>query len=152
LISTLTALLSIFSTYWGLSYGGGAKNQLALTPAIIVYSAALMLLATLSLSAMGMALSVFAKSVREAESYLSPVFFLVFVPLYVVWYLPPSTLSQLSVLPIVGYAMILRDIILGTSSSVEILAGLSTNSAFTVVMFVAAVRALQSEKAVLRGT
>jgi sodium transport system permease protein len=108
-------------------------------------------LASLSLTAIGYCVSSFAKNVREAQQYLGPIFFVIFVPLYLGFGLSSQQISQYSALPVVGCVLLIRDVLLGTATLQEVGVSLGVNLAFFAFLVWLAIRMINSEKVVLRA-
>ena len=148
----ITSGLGLIGTIFGLDELAGATNSsltlpLSVFPQIFVIIA----LAGLSMCALGFCISTFAKNIREAQQYLSPIFFVLFIPLYVELALPPSQLAQYASLPIVGYTILIRDIILGTAGIPEIGLSLAVNTVALFVLLWIGIKLLSSEKVILRS-
>ncbi len=92
-----------------------------------------------------------AENIREAQQYLSPIFLVLFIPLYVVSFLPPSQPSQYASTPVLGYTLLMREVIIRTVSAPEVVLSLATNMVFLGVVVWLGLRLLNSEKAVLRS-
>ncbi len=152
LLAMLTTVLGLAGTLFGLdafSFGGSGSASLPLVfyPEVI----ALVALAALSMCALGFSISTFAKNVREAQQYLSPIFFVFFIPLYFTFSLPPSELSQFAAIPLVGFSILIRDMVLGTLTVGELTLAVAVNVAFLFLMVWVGLRLLGSEKAILRS-
>jgi ABC-type Na+ efflux pump permease subunit len=152
ILSMITSGLGLIGTIFGLDELAGATNSsltlpLSVFPQIFVIIA----LAGLSMCALGFCISTFAKNIREAQQYLSPIFFVLFIPLYVELALPPSQLAQYASLPIVGYTILIRDIILGTAGIPEIGLSLAVNTVALFVLLWIGIKLLSSEKVILRS-
>jgi sodium transport system permease protein len=153
-LSMITAVLGMIGTAFSLSelnFAGGQATpiiSLGTLPAIF----GITVLAALSLSAVGFCISTFAKNMREAQQYLSPIFLVLFIPLYVTSFLPPSQLSQYTSVPVLGYTLLMRDVIIGTATLSEAAFSLAVNLVFLGAVVWLALRLLNSEKVVLRST
>ena len=152
-LSMITAALGLIGTLFSLSemnFGGGQGSSLisyATFPAVL----GIMVMAALSLSAVGFCISTFAKNIREAQQYLSPIFLVLFIPLYVTSFLPPSQLSQYASIPVLGYTLLMRDVIIGTTTLPEVVMSVATNLVFLGVVVWLGLKLLNSEKVVLRA-
>jgi ABC-type Na+ efflux pump permease subunit len=149
LLSMLTALLGLAGTLIGLDELGSQTISIPiqLFPAIFGVVA----LAGLSLSALGFCISTFAKNIREAQQYLSPLFLLFFIPLYFVSFLPPGQVSQYAAIPLMGYTVLLRDVIIGSAGLGEVLISAIVNIATLLFLVWLGIRLLGSEKVILRS-
>jgi ABC-type Na+ efflux pump permease subunit len=152
-LSMITAVLGLIGTLFSLSeisFGGSPGSSLinfGTFPAVF----GIMVLAALSLSAVGFCVSTFAKNIREAQQYLSPIFLVLFIPLYVTSFLPPSELSQYASIPVLGFTLLMRDVIIGTATVSEAALSLTTNLIFLVAVVWLGLKLLNSEKVVLRA-
>ena len=152
-LSMITAVLGLIGTVFSLSelnFGGGQAGpviSLSALPAIF----GITILAALSLSAVGFCISTFAKNIREAQQYLSPIFLILFIPLYVTSFLPPSQLSQYAAIPVLGYTLLMRDVIIGTATLPEAAFSLAANAVFLAAVIWLGLKLLNSEKVVLRS-
>lgn len=151
-LSMITAALGLIGTLFSISelnFGGGPSSPIlsyASFPAIL----GVMVMAALSLSAVGFCVSAFAKNIREAQQYLSPIFLVLFIPLYVTAFLPPSQLAQYASIPILGYAVFMRDVIVGAATLGEAAASVGANLVFLLVVIWLGLKLLNSEKVILR--
>jgi len=146
-LSMITSALGLVGTIIGLNeLGGTLMLPIALFPEI----AGIIALAGLSLCALGFCISTFAKNVREAQQYLSPIFIIFFIPLYVEFALPPSQLAQYASLPLIGFTILIKDVILGTVSTEEVVLSLAVNVLTLLVLLWLGIKLLGSEKVILR--
>jgi sodium transport system permease protein len=113
---------------------------------------AIVALAALSLSALGFCISTFSKNIREAQQYLSPVFFIFFIPIYFTSFLPQGEIAQYAATPLLGYVVLLRDIIVGQVTAFEALSSVAVNVAVLLFFVWLGLRLLNSEKVILRAT
>jgi sodium transport system permease protein len=156
LLSMVTASLGLVGTLFSLtelsSATGGGQAGITIPydtfPAII----AIVALAALSLSALGFAISTFSKNIREAQQYLSPIFFVFFIPIYFTSFLPQSQIAQYAAIPLLGYVVLLRDIIIGQATAFEALVSVAVNAAVLLFFVWLGLRLLNSEKVILRAT
>jgi sodium transport system permease protein len=156
LLSMVTASLGLVGTLFSLtelsSATGGGQAGITIPydtfPAIF----AIVALAALSLSALGFCISTFSKNIREAQQYLSPVFFVFFIPIYFTSFLPQSQISQYAAIPLMGYVVLLRDIIIGQATAFEALVSVAINVAVLLFFVWLGLRLLSSEKVILRAT
>ena len=146
LVGTLFSLTELGSVIGGGS--GGITIPYDTFPAII----GIVALAALSLSALGFCISAFSKNIKEAQQYLSPVFFIFFIPIYFTSFLPQNQISQYAAIPLLGYVVLIRDIIVGQATAYEVLVSVTINVAVLVIFVWLAQRLLSSEKVILRAT
>ncbi len=153
LLSMITASLGLIGTLVSITNitgGGGASFSIPLYIFPPVF--AVVALAALSLSALGFCISTFAKNIREAQQYLSPVFFIFFIPIYFTSYLPQNQISQYATIPLLGYVVLIRDLVIGQASAVEIVSSIGTNVVTLLFFIWLGLRLLKSEKVILRAT
>jgi sodium transport system permease protein len=155
LLSMVTASLGLAGTLFRMNElastgvaGGSISIPLYIFPSVF----AIVALAALSLSALGFCISTFAKNIREAQQYLSPVFFVFFIPIYFTSYLPQNQISEYAAIPLMGYVVLLRDIIVGQATGAEILASVAVNVVVLLLFVWLGLRLLSSEKVILRST
>jgi ABC-type Na+ efflux pump permease subunit len=152
LLAMVTTVLGLIGTLFSLNelnVGGAGAVSLPLIfyPEVI----AIVALAALSMCALGFCISTFAKNTREAQQYLSPLFFIFFLPLYFTFSLPSSQLSQYASIPIVGFTLLIRDLVLGTATLGEVGSAVLVNVVFLAVLIWIGLRLLNSEKVILRS-
>ncbi len=144
LIGTLFSLTELASSGIG---GGSVSIPLGIFPAVL----GIVALAALSLSALAFSISTFAKNIREAQQYLSPIFFVFFIPIYFVSFLPQNQVAQYSAVPLVGYVVLLRDLIVGQATATEVVLSVAVNVAALAFFVWLGLRLLSSEKVILRA-
>jgi len=153
ILSMITSGLGLVGTVIGLdelSGASGATGGVSLPLSLFPEIFGIIALAGLSMCALGFCISTFAKNIREAQQYLSPIFFVFFIPLYVEFALPPSQLAEFASVPLVGYTILIRDIILGTAGVQEIALSLASNVVTLLVLLWLGIRLLSSERVILR--
>jgi ABC-type Na+ efflux pump permease subunit len=152
LLAMVTTFLGLIGTLFSLSelnVGGAGAFSLPfiLYPEVL----AVVALAALSMCALGFCISTFAKNVREAQQYMSPLFLVFFLPLYFAFSLPSSQLSQYASIPIVGFTLLIRDMVLGTATFGEVGSVVLVNVVFLAVLLWLGLRLLNAEKIILRS-
>lgn len=159
LLSMVTASLGLVGTIFSLTelnsvIGAGSTGSSGISIPYFTFPAifAVVALAALSLSALGFCISTFSKNIREAQQYLSPVFFIFFIPIYFTSFLPQSQISQYAAVPLLGYVVLLRDIIVGQATAFEVVASVAVNVAVLLFFVWLGLRLLSSEKVILRAT
>ncbi len=98
----------------------------------------LMLLVAISLaaifSALQLAVSVFARSFREAQTYLSPLTFLIVVPGIMTEFVPPSEVSaSMFYIPVLNSLFVLKELIMGVVNWSHLGVTLGTGLIWTIV-------------------
>ncbi len=149
-LSMITSGLGLVGTLIGLDELSGSSGALSLPLSLFPEIFGIIALAGLSMCALGFCISTFAKNIREAQQYLSPIFIVFFIPVYVEFALPPSQLAQFASVPLVGFTILIRDLILGTAGAQEIVLSLATNVVTLFVLLWLGIRLLSSERVILR--
>jgi sodium transport system permease protein len=153
LLSMITASLGLIGTLVSITnFAGGGGEGFSIPLYIFPPIFAVVALAALSLSALGFCISTFAKNIREAQQYLSPVFFIFFIPIYFTSYLPQNQVSQYAAIPLLGYVVLIRDLVIGQASALEIVTSIGTNVVTLVSLIWLGLRLLESEKVILRAS
>ncbi len=115
-----SALVALLGVIIGLNQAPDMPPELLsvvesiLTPTAIILEIALLIPLTMFFAALLLALSVFAKSFKEAQSIVSPISFLVIIPA-AVGMMPGFVLSPVTaVIPVLNVSLATKDIIAGT--------------------------------------
>jgi sodium transport system permease protein len=152
LLAMVTTVLGLVGTLVGLDAlgSGSGASAASLPPEFYPEVFAIVALAALCMCALGFCISTFSKNVREAQQYLSPIFFVFFIPLYFTFSLPPNELSQFAAFPLIGFSLLIRDLILGSLTVTELVISVVVNLVFLVLMVWLGLKLLRSEKVILR--
>jgi len=146
-ITVLTALLNFASMALTLGHFASMipanRGDMALTisPFVgVVIVVALLPLAGL-FSAVALAMSTFARTYKEGQHYLTPLFIAV-MPLAMIALVPETRLDTFALIPVAGAVLLVRDLMLGTASGAQIIQVLLATAAvagiaiwWTVSMF-----------------
>jgi len=146
-ITVLTALLNFASMALTMAHfasmipSGRADMSLSISPfVVVVIVIALLPLAGL-FSAVALAMSTFARTYKEGQHYLTPLFIAV-MPLAMVALVPETKLETFALIPVAGAVLLVRDLMLGTASGADIVQVLLATAAvagiaiwWTVSMF-----------------
>jgi sodium transport system permease protein len=151
ILSMVTSGLGLVGTIIGLDELSRSSGSFSLPLSLFPEIFGIIALAGLSMCALGFCISTFAKNIREAQQYLSPIFIVFFLPLYVEFALPPSQLAQFASIPLVGYTILIRDIILGTAGVQEIALSLAANLVTLLILLWLGIKLLSSERVILRS-
>lgn len=116
---------------------------------------ALLLLVAISsaflLSALVLAISVYARSFREAQTYLTPVAILLIVPLFVLQFADfIAKTPGLYALPLIGGALAILDVVKGTVQTGDALLAVASNLASTALLTLLALRSFRREDVIFR--
>jgi sodium transport system permease protein len=158
--SLTTAILSV--TSMGLSFAylgrslsnsanasGGVHMNLGLTSVVAVFLMALPL--SVLFAAVLMTVALFAKTYKEAQSYLTPLTFVVVIPA-VASVLPGVELTpKLALIPILNTSLICKEIITGTYHWQAILNIFASTCVYAAVAIFLAVKTFQRESVLFRS-
>ena len=120
-ISLVAAVAAIVSMFVALSQietpgVGGSANHITLSAAVVPVMIWLALLIAVSFSAVTLALGTLAKSFRQGQAYVTPLYFITILPASLVLFIPdfnPSLAYYL--IPILNAVLVLRDAIVHDS-------------------------------------
>ncbi|HVD47165.1 MAG TPA: ABC transporter permease subunit [Candidatus Limnocylindria bacterium] len=120
-ISLVAAVAAIGSMFVALSQietpgAGPSANHITLSPAVVPVMVWLALLIAVSFSAVTLALGTLAKSFRQGQAYVTPLYFITILPASLVLFVPdfnPSLAYYL--IPILNAVLVLRDAIVHDS-------------------------------------
>ena len=150
-LSMITSGLGLVGTVIGIGELSRAAGAFSLPLSLFPEIFGIVALAGLSMCALGFCISTFAKNIREAQQYLSPIFLVFFLPLYVEFALPPSQLAQFASVPLVGFTILIRDVILGTAGVQEVALSLAANIATLFLLLWLGIRLLSSDRVIQIG-
>jgi sodium transport system permease protein len=155
--SAVTALLAIAAlggSFWvAVSFlqATGALIELALSPMAIVGFFILLLPVAALFSAILLALSLFARTFREAQTYVSPLMILAVLPAGVALMPGVELTSAVVLVPVLNISLIGRDLLSGIYDWGYILAILLSSSLYAALALWLAVRLFHREEVVFRG-
>jgi sodium transport system permease protein len=158
--SLSTAALAIASmgltlTAAGKMVGGVSQNrtmgfQFHVTPAGVIWVFIMVVPLAVLFSAALLAISLFAKSFKEAQSYLSPLTIVVFAPA-IVAILPGVELNAgLSLVPILNTSLVCKEIVSGTYHWGFIVLIFASSCIYAAVALWVAIRLFQREDVLFR--
>jgi len=117
LVSTILSITSMTATmFFGImSFGSMAESLgLNITPVMILIIVLMMIPTACLFSALLMSVSIFAKSYKEAQSYVSPLMIIVILPA-LVSFIPGIELNlQLSFVPLINICLIIKEALMGS--------------------------------------
>jgi len=156
--SLTTAILSVTSMGLSFAYmghalaktsGAGIHMNLGLTSVIAVFLMALPL--SVLFSAVLMTVALFAKTYKEAQSYLTPMTFIVVIPA-VASVLPGVELTpKLALIPILNTSLVCKEIITGTYHWGSIATIFASTCVYATVAIFVAVKTFQRESVLFRS-
>ncbi|HXE36003.1 MAG TPA: ABC transporter permease [Verrucomicrobiae bacterium] len=156
--SLTTAILSVTSMGLSFAYmghalaktsGAGIHMNLGLTSVVAVFLMALPL--SVLFSAVLMTVALFAKTYKEAQSYLTPMTFIVVIPA-VASVLPGVELTpKLALIPILNTSLVCKEIITGTYHWGSIATIFASTCVYAAVAIFVAVKTFQRESVLFRS-
>src|SRR5271170_2191641 len=159
--SLTTAILSVTSMGLSFAYmghalansantsGAGIHMNLGLTSVVAVFLMALPL--SVLFSAVLMTIALFAKTYKEAQSYLTPMTFIVVIPA-VASVLPGVELNpKLALIPILNTSLVCKEIITGTYHWGSIATIFASTCVYAAIAIFIAVRTFQRESVLFRS-
>jgi ABC-type Na+ efflux pump permease subunit len=159
LIAVLIALLSSVLAIVGMTAGvvvfsGAIGESAALGLSISIGNLLLIGLATLVLAmtsaSIEMVISIFARSFKEAQNFLSPLTIIVVVPAIAMQYMSEQTVRLFAVAPIFNAMIIIRDALLNRASATGATLEFLSALVYMVIALAVAIRIFNSEKAMAR--
>ena len=157
LTGIISALLSLIGLYYGMSMGelgNRLKQIMDLSISVNDIVLALLLVVPLALVFAGVLLtiSVFARSYREAQSYMGPLMMVVIIPAFAS-FLPGVELDfKLALVPVVNVSLVLKEILVG--KAMEIIPYYIVTFVSTLVIAVVAIwlcaRMFKNENAIFK--
>jgi sodium transport system permease protein len=154
-MTLVTALLNF--TSMGLTFShfarmlpkGASDMTLSISPTV----AGTIVLALLPLaglfSAIALALSTFARTYKEGQYYLTPLFIAV-MPLAMVALVPGTRLSTFSLVPVAGIVTLVRDLLLGSAGAGVVLLVLGSSAFYAALAIYVTVRMFNKEDVLFR--
>jgi sodium transport system permease protein len=120
-VSLLAAVVAIGSMFVALSQvsipgSGGSSNHITLSPAAVPVMVWLAVLVAVSFSAVTLALGTLAKSFRQGQAYVTPLYFITILPAALILFIPdfnPNLAYYL--IPVLNAVLVLRDAIVHNS-------------------------------------
>ena len=152
----VTACLSIFSLVFSFrmfQVGDAAFRQMAGQVPLDARNVALMMTALVPLSVLAaslmIAIALFAKSFKEAQSYLTPLVMASMFPI-IVSFVPLQLTPVLALIPLFNVCQLIKEIFLGDFSLAAFLVTMGANIAYAGIAFLAAVRIFKHERVLFR--
>jgi sodium transport system permease protein len=153
----ITALLSILSLVVSLRYADFGKASKMLRPGGMPLDTSVLPLVMLALvptaimaASIMIAIALFAKSFKEAQSYLTPLIMAVIFPL-IAGMLPGIQLTPaLAVIPLFNVCQLIKEIFQGDFNRLSFAITMVSNIVYAGIAFFAAVQVFKSEKVLFR--
>lgn len=156
LSSVVTALLAVISLTVTLGLGlmgaGALTERLHLTPSPLTVLVVLLLMVPLAaiFSALLLTLSTWARSYREAQTYVSPLMILAILPAMISVFPGVEIESFLALVPIVNVSLILKHALMGNFLWEQILIAFASTVVYAALALWIAVRIFQKESVLFR--
>lgn len=155
LIALLSSVLAIIGMMAGVVIFSGAIGESSVPGlSISVGNLVLIGLATLVLAmtsaSLEMMISIFARSFKEAQNFLSPLSIVVVVPALAMQYMSEQTLRSFAIAPIFNAMLIIRDALLNRASATSLTLEFLSAFVYMAIALAVAIRIFNSEKAMVR--
>ncbi len=157
-ISLATALISLLSIAFWAAYGltmlAGPEvlDQLNFTldPTKILLAALLLLPLAAFFASVQMTISIFARTVREAQTYLSPLMMVVIIP--AMMSMLPGTESSASIIwiPVVNVSLLTKEILTGSVEMQNLLITFLSSSIYALIGIVITMKVFEREQVLFR--
>ncbi len=157
-MAMLTALLNLasmgatfFVLFAQISSGKAGEFTLMLNDPWRVAAMVLLIIVPLALllSALMMSVAVFAKSFREAQNYLTPVFMMIMLPAMLAGTPDAKFSASVQFIPIVNTVLLFKDVMTGKATWEGVFAVFVSTAAFALLALVFAARVFQREDVIL---
>ncbi|HEU4797838.1 MAG TPA: ABC transporter permease [bacterium] len=151
LMVIVVALVTLrMGAQWGLSELTRAAVVISAGPAALMILVAFLLVAFLS--ALQLTLSIYARSLREAQQYFTPVYLLLSMPAMAAPFLEGwGQIMWTYLVPGLNAVFIFRQLLLGTASWDHLMLTLVSTAVYTILSLTVAVYLLHQEPVVLRS-
>lgn len=93
IIASIVGLLISMKQMQGM-FGGAAGITISLTPKVIVLIGIMSILVTMAFGALELAISIYARSFKEAQTYLTPLTVIAFIPVYATYMLDGKNIDS----------------------------------------------------------
>ena len=131
---------------------GGLGGQLSVTPGGLAVLALMALSAALLLSALLIAVSIFARSYKEAQTYVTPITLLILLPAVALQFSDfIGRGPALYAVPVVNAMVVILDIVKGVLNTEMALLAVGVNLLFTGLLVLLAVRSFGREQVIFRN-
>ena len=155
LIALLSSVLAIIGMMAGVVLFSGAIGESSVPGlSISVRNLVLIGLATLVLAmtsaSLEMMISIFARSFKEAQNFLSPLSIVVVVPALAMQYMSEQTLRSFAIAPIFNAMLIIRDALLNRASATSLTLEFLSAFVYMAIALAVAIKIFNSEKAMVR--
>lgn len=160
IISGITSLVSLILTFWILPLVVGKNSSqtlgdisgLALPVSIYLAMFVVVLLTAIIFSAIEVAIASYARSFKEAQTYLTPITFLVLIPAYFTMFKTPNDFTEsYFVIPLINSLAIFKELIYGVLNAQHILSFVLSSVIYLIISIMFASKMFENEKVLFRG-
>jgi len=152
LATVALALTALFLALANAPLGTGATAvPLTLPPGTIAMVALLGALLAVAFSSLELALGVFARSFKEAQNYITPLYLLAVVPVVLLAAIPGfKATTPLFVVPALNTVLVFKEALLGTPAAAHVVLTIISMLLFCVLCILVTLRIFADEKVLLR--
>lgn len=154
-VSGLALILSLGSIYYSLTnfmHGGNADLGLSLSPTAIAIMILLCLLLLLAVCAIQISISIFARSVKEAGTYLSGIIMPVMILSYIPMFMDAKNMSMLMFnLPVANSVAVMKEIMAGVFNPTHIGIVFAWQLVYVVIAVLLTKKMFSKEEVVFRA-
>ncbi|AZT91491.1 ABC transporter permease [Caldicellulosiruptor changbaiensis] len=160
IISGVTSLIGLGLTFWflPLAFGENATKELgdiaALALPVSVYIAMfiVVVLTAIIFSAVEVAIASYARSFKEAQTYLTPITFLVLILAYFTMYKTPNDLvDSYFIIPLINSLAIFKELIYGIINIQHLLLFIVSSTVYLIASIIFASKMFENEKVLFRS-
>jgi len=136
----------------GTGAGAGAAGSLSLPAGSIALLLLLGALLALAFSALELALSILARSFKEAQSYVTPLYLVAFIPTFALAVIPGLKLATAYYLiPVVNAVLVFKEALVGTPAVSHVLLTILSMLLFCLAAVLVTLRTFSNERVLLRS-
>lgn len=155
---TMLSLIGVFFQFVGMSVGmtvystlfseliGTTVQPFSIDPLNIAVIALFSLILSMTGNAVLMVVCTFAKSFKEAQQYTSALTAGLVIPMMVIMYLPPSLMSKMLFVPLIGPLIVIRNAIFNINAPAQTLLCLASSIVYLTALIFAAFKTFSSDK------
>ncbi|ACM59270.1 sodium transport system permease protein [Caldicellulosiruptor bescii] len=160
IISGVTSLIGLGLTFWllPLVLGKDATKELgdiaalALPASVYFVMFIVVVLTAIIFSAVEVAIASYARSFKEAQTYLTPITFLVLIPAYFTMYKTPNDLvDSYFIIPLINSLAIFKELIYGIINIQHLLLFIVSSTVYLVASIIFASKMFENEKVLFRS-
>jgi sodium transport system permease protein len=125
-------------------------GSLVVAPQALLLILLVMLCVAGFIAALEMTISIFARSYREAQNYLTPLTIIAILPVIFIQTIPPSPPAALFYIPLMNAMLLIRELLMGSVVPVHVINTISSSLVFAVLSLRLAFAMFRRESAILR--